>query len=360
MYQFLKESQGRVKRGTSESTRRSHRAPSAPGPLVSLLLLIAPLLLIGCATEAVPRPPSNAQELHNSYQDDRLSSASAKAISQFDDITQTRYTIGPGDKVNVTVWARPELSGSHVVGPDGDIQIPFVGSVRVAELTPDQAGVKLSGVLSEYYVGAYATITMLSYSGNSVTVLGHVAHPGLLVFNDNPTLLEVLARAGTPTTESKATEVQRCAVFRGNDRALWLDLRPLYRGDDSALNLRMRRDDMVYVPQRSEQLIYVMGQVTKPGAYELTPNMSFLDALAQAGGPSDNAKPSQIVFARPRENIQQIIDFKNFIGGNGEANYTLKEGDIIYVPKSGIAKVGYVLQQLSPLTSSLLFGAAIF
>jgi polysaccharide export outer membrane protein len=122
----------------------------------------------------------------------------------------------------------------------------------------------------------------------------------------------------------------------------------------------MRRGDMVYVPQQSERLIYVMGQVNKPGAYELTPNMSFLEALADAGGPSDNAAPTQIVLARPREHLQQVIDVKTMVGGDGKANYSLEKGDIVYVPKSGIAKVGFVLQQLSPLTQSLLFAAAIF
>ncbi len=201
---------------------------------------------------------------------------------------------------------------------------------------------------------------MVGYNSNSVTVLGHVAHPGLLTFNDNPTLLEVLARAGTGQTESKTTDITRCAVFRGKDRALWIDLRPLYRGADLTLNLKMQRGDYVYVPDPSDQLIYVMGQVNKPGAYPLTPNMSFLDALAQAGGPSDAGKPSEIVLARPRKNLQQVVNLNTFLVGNGDANYSLEEGDIVYVPKSGIAKVGYVLQQLNPLTSTVLFAAAIF
>jgi polysaccharide export outer membrane protein len=248
-----------------------------------------------------------------------------------------------------------------VVGPDGDIQIPVLGSVRIADMTPDEASTKLSSALSEYYLGAYATITMLSYSGNTVTVLGHVAKPGQFTFSDNPTVLEVLAKAGTQVAGSgKAPEIKRCAIFRGRNRALWIDLGPLYRGDDLALNVRLQRGDFVYVPEATDRLVYVMGQVNKPGAFELTPGMSFLDALAQAGGPSDAAQPGKIVLARPRDNLQQVIDLKTFLGGSGDANYSLQEGDIIYVPKSGIAKVGYVLQQLNPITSSLLIGAAIF
>ena len=331
------------------------------GFLIPSFLAFIALLLAGCAAQNVPPPPSRSAELHNSYHDDQLSAATDQAIRDFDETPRTRYTIGPGDRVNITVWARPELSGTHVVGPDGDIQVPFLGSVRIADLTPDQASAKLSSALSEYYLGAYATVTMLSYSGNTITVLGHVAHPGQLTFNDNPTLLEVLARAGTPQQKDGkgSTDITRCAVFRGKNKALWINLSPLYRGHDPELNLRMQRGDYVYVPDPSDQLVYVMGQVNKPGAYPLTPNMSFLDALAEAGGPSDAGQPKQIVLARPRDHLQQIINLKTFVGGNGDANYSLQEGDIIYVPKNGIAKVGYVLQQFSPMTS-ILFAAAIF
>lgn len=333
---------------------------TSPQLSLSMLLLIAAFLITGCATQAVPPSPASNSVLGDSYHAVDLSPATIEALHQFDGDPRTRYLIGPGDRVNVMVWARPELSGAHVVGPDGDIQVPFLGSVRIAEMTPDQASARLSSALSEYYVSAYATITMLSYSGNTVTVLGHVAHPGLLTFNNNPTLLEVLARAGTVQTDSKITDITRCAVFRGKDRALWLDLRPLYRGDNLALNLRIIRGDYVYVPDPSDQLVYVLGQVNKPGAYALTPNMSFLAALAEAGGPSDAAKPSQIVLARPRDNRQQVIDLAAFLAGNGAANYSLEEGDIIYVPKSGLATMGYVLQQLNPITSTLLVGAALF
>jgi len=358
----LKESQGGVKFCPPLGAGTNRFSMKARGLAVSMLLSTAALLLIaGCATKAVPPTVLDTMEAHNAYHDSHLTVASDEAIQEFSEGLQGRYTLAPGDKVDVTVWARPELSGQHVVGPDGDIQVPFLGSFHIAGLTADEASTKLSSALSEYYLSAYATITISSYAGNTVTVLGHVAKPGQLAFTDNPTLLEVLAKADTrQATDGNATQIWRCAIFRGSDRALWLDLGPLYRGDDLDLNVKLRRGDLVYVPDPSDQLVYVMGQVNKPGAYQFTPNMSFLDALAQAGGPNDAAQPSKIVLARPRQNQQQVIDLKAFLGGNGDRNYALQEGDIIYVPKSGIAKVGYVLQQLNPVTSTLLFGAALF
>lgn len=327
-------------------------------------------MLIGCASQAPPTAApvvatvSTAVEPSNRPAADVSANARDMAdveamLNRFDEGGPTSYTLGPGDTISVTVWARPELSGTHIVGPDGNIQIPFLGSIYVASLTPDQASTRLSSALSEYYVRAYATVTIVSYAGNNVTVLGHVEHPGLLTFDDHPTLLEVLAKAGSPPSNPR-TDITRCAIFRGKNRALWINLGPLYRGVDTALNVRMQRGDLVYVPDPADQLVYVMGQVNKPGAYPLTPEMSFLDALAEAGGPSDTAKPSAIIFARPSRNLQRTVDLHTLTNGHGQANYALQQGDVIYVPKSGIAKVGWVMQQLNPVTSTLLFGAAFF
>jgi polysaccharide export outer membrane protein len=355
---MLKEFRQNIKRSAvkiGESCHHFHESST----FIFLLYLVA-AVSSGCATQVNPPMPMANIGSHPLDDDSQSSAATTAALARFDENPEGRYTINAGDKVDITVWARPELSGTHVVGPDGDVQVPFLGSLHIADETPDQASVKLSSALSEYYLGAYATLTMLSYSGNSVTVLGQVGNPGLLTFDNNPTLLEVLAKAGGGPTNDKSTDIMRCAIFRGRDRAIWLDLRPLYRGEQLALNLKIRRGDIIYVPQPSDRLVYVMGQVGKPGAYQLTPNMSFLDALAKAGGPTDAATPSKIIFARPHENVQQVIDLKTFLAGNGETNYALKEGDIIFVPKSGIAKVGYVLQQLNPITSTAVLGAAIF
>jgi len=271
----------------------------------------------------------------------------------------SKYILGPGDVVMITVWGHPELSGKRVVGPDGEIQLPFVGSFRVADLNADDASSKLTSALKEDYLDTAASVTVESYNSNQVVVLGHVAHPGVLIFSGNPTLLEALAMAGaSPSKDDQGGMPVRCAIVRGRDRIMWIDLRPLLRGTDVSLNVPLDRNDLVYVPDPDDELIYVMGQVKNPGPYPLTANMSFLEALTRAGGPNDSAQQGKIVLARPSKNTEQVVDLENFVQQGG-TNYKLEPGDIVYVPKSGTAKVGYVLQQLSPLTTMALFGAAL-
>lgn len=268
-----------------------------------------------------------------------------------------RYILGPGDVVTVTVWAHPELSGKRVVGPDGEIQLPFVGSFRVAGLSADDASSKLTSALREDYLNTAASVTIDSYNSNQIIVLGHVAHQGVLTFAGDPTLLEALARAGAATGKDETSAMPvRCAIIRGRNRIMWIDLRPLLKGKDISLNVPLQRNDLVYVPDPDEELVYVMGQVKNPGPYPLTANMSFLEALSRAGGPNDNAQQGKIILAR--KNSEQVIDLEDFVQKGG-ANSQLEAGDIVYVPKNGIAKVGYVLQQLNPLTTLAFFGAML-
>jgi polysaccharide biosynthesis/export protein len=289
-----------------------------------------------------------------------LSSSALEALAKFNQAPDSMYLLGPGDSINVTVWGHPEISGTRVVGPDGSIQVALLGSVVVAGLTADQAGKMLTRQLSDDYIAPVTSIQINTYTNNKVTVLGDVGNPGVIHFDGQPTLLEALAKAGTLKGEAGQVPATRCAIFRGSDRVVWLNLRPLYRGSDLAMNLALRANDVIYVPYAVDNVVYVMGQVSKPGAYPVTPNMSLIQALAQAGGPTDNATPGQVALARPSEGMQKVIDLNGIVNGDGESNYSLEAGDIVFVPKRGLAKVGYVLQQLNPLTQTLFFGAAIF
>lgn len=270
-----------------------------------------------------------------------------------------KYVMGPGDVITVTVWGHQELSGRRVIGPDGNIQLPFVGSFPVAGLNAEEASSKLTSALREDYLNTVASITVDKYSSNQVIVLGHVAHPGVLTFAGDPTLLEALAKAGASGGKDEFGGMPtRCAIVRGKDRMMWVDLRSLAKGSDLSLNIPLQRNDLVFVPDSDDELVYVMGQVKSPGPYPLTANMSFLEALSRAGGPNDSAQPGKIVLARPSKNTEQVIDLEKFVQTAGN-NSKLEAGDIVYVPKSGLAQLGYVLQQINPITTAILFGAAL-
>jgi polysaccharide biosynthesis/export protein len=274
-----------------------------------------------------------------------------------DQASNSQYKIGPGDSITLTVFGHPEISGRRTVGPDGNIQVVLLGSVVVAGLTADQAGATLTRLLSDDYVAPVTSVQINSYMSNQVVVLGDVGSPGIVRFLGQPTLLEALAKAGTAKGLDGQLPASKCAIFRGRDRVFWIDLRGLYRGDALVANFPLQPNDVVYVPYNVDNVVYVMGQVAKPGAYAVSPNMSVVQALAQAGGPTENASTAKVSLARPSQNLQKDIDLDDLVKGDGATNYSVEAGDIVYVPKRGLAKVGYVLQQVSPITQMLMFAA---
>lgn len=312
---------------------------------------------MGLACSSGPEP-STVDPVFRRPKDD-VQFDSAASLQDFDAGPDREYRIGPGDSIWIDVLGRDKLSGKQTVGPDGRITLPIVGTVRIEEQTRQKAAETVANSLARYYTEPVVTIRVDAYVSNRVIVLGRVTNPGLVHFETSPTLLEALSRAGALPILDKQATLTRCAVIRGRDRIAWIDLQRLLGEGDLSLNLRLIPNDLIYIPDSDDTLVYVMGYVEKPGAYRLTPDMTFLDALAQAGGPNEDAKTSSMVLARPRKGARILIDLENFTEGDARQDYKLEEGDIIYVPSSVIADVGYTFNKLSPLTGFIIFTQAM-
>lgn len=285
--------------------------------------------------------------------------SSEDAIKAFEAPVVDSYTLDDGDEIFIDVWGRPELSGKHLIGPDGVITLPLAGSISISGKTRDQARDAVVHALSKYYSDLAVTVRVDHYSSFKIMILGRVGTPGALNFDSQPTLLDVITKAaGLPVGGfgSDKSNLVRCAIFRGRDKVIWMDLKPLLRDGRLDLNIRLARNDVIYLPDANDQLVYVLGAVKTPGAIRLTPSMAVLDALALSGGATEDASQSHIELVRPAYNKQQEIPLKSLLAPDSRINYSLEEGDIIYVPERGLAKFGYVLQKISPLTGFAILG----
>jgi polysaccharide export outer membrane protein len=291
---------------------------------------------------------------------DRISPA--EVLAAFEAPVEEDYILGEGDEVSVDVAGRAELSASHLIGPDGNITLPYVGEMHFAGLTRTAAAKEAFEAWSPFYESLNVTVKVTKYESNMIFVLGRVATPGVLHFDVQPTLLEAVTRAGGLPVGGVGADkaaLARCMIFRGKNKLVWIDLRSLLNGQNLALNIRLQRNDTLYIPDSDDQLVYVMGEVKKPGAIGMTPNMTFLTALAQAGGPTDDAKKGRIRLIRPSSGMERDIDLEDFYRGGSNPNVTLQDGDILYVARSKLGSMGYVLQKITPLTTYLLFATSL-
>lgn len=81
--------------------------------------------------------------------------------------------------------------------------------------------------------------------------------------------------------------------------------------------------------------VYIIGQVNKPGAYVMNPQINILQALSVAGGTTPFAAVNDIIVIRSSKSGQRVLQFRyNDVskGRNLEQNVTLESGDVVVVP----------------------------
>jgi polysaccharide biosynthesis/export protein len=326
--------------------------------LLSLSLLFAGLFLGINANIVLAQTSSTGDATPSSPQ---LKLSPMKTLQNFEPAENEEYALGPGDEISLDFPGRPELDGKKVVGPDGRITLSLVGPLNVGDKNRNEVAKLVVDALSPYYKDLTVTVNIEKYGSNRIVLIGSVQHPGVLYFDNTPTLLDVIARggllanaSGNGTSNGSAAVrdgiPERCAIYRGNDQVVWVDLRQLLQSGNSMADLRLRRNDIVFVPAQQEVFVSVMGSVMHAGAIALTPESTLASVLAEAGGLAEGAAQN-IQVIQPSTGKTLTIPFKSLLTLKGTDEVKLHAGDVVYVPQSGFFKSTYVLQRLSPVAT---------
>ena len=330
-------------------------------PYLAMLLLVAGACLPACGQSDAPELKLNP----------------LVALRELEPATDAPYTLGRGDEISIDFAGRPELDSKRIVGPDGRITLPLAGAIELAGKTREQAAGVVVAALNPYYTNLAATVGVDKYTSNHVLLLGAVERPGIVYFDQPPTLLEVITRGGGLASgmsggnnsngggfgggvQARAAPAipDRCAIYRGSDKVVWVDLKQLIDQGDALADLRLRRDDVVYVPSPSERYVSVIGQVQHPGALQLDSNTTLVKLIAEAGGLTPQAgRAPDIRLYSSVSGTTRVIPYKQMLGP-AKLDLTLKTGDVILVPESGFNSFTYAIERLSPLVS--VFTTAAF
>jgi len=274
------------------------------------------------------------------------------------------YLIGPGDVLKIGVWKRPDLAGEHVVGPHGLITLPMVGVFKIGGMSRNEAAKAVKKLYLKYYDDPLVTVGIEEYKNNKVFVLGRVDNPGIIHFDGAVTLIEALSMAGGLPTEDKSVFLSKCYIVRGRDQIIWVDLLQLLQKADMRLNVRLANNDIVYIPDSMDAAVFVMGEIEKPGSVTIqTTELTILDALNLAGGPTENANIEEIRLIRKvqgKEGVKTINLDTILAKGDFAQNYVLRDNDIIYLPRKGIATFNYYLRQIDPLLRTFISGTIVY
>ena len=286
--------------------------------------------------------------------------ASPDRIKALDTQEAFQYRLGPGDMISIQVWRRPELSQEGIlVSPDGFLTVPRIGNVQVLGMTVAQVKALVTAKLEFFYIEPEVTIRVQEFHNNKAFVLGRVSKPGVVNFPGKGTLLEALALAGGIPDQNKDTSLTKCAIIRGNDLIIWIDLQDLLRNGNMALNAPVRNNDVIYIPESSDELVYVLGEVQTPGAIQIRGGMTVLKAVMLAGGVNKNGDPEKVFVIRQQTLKGDVIrvSLKELLeNGDFTKNFSLMPNDIIYVSPGGMTKFNYAIEKIMPSLQMLNLG----
>ena len=120
------------------------------------------------------------------------------------------YLLSPGDKVKVTVFNEPDLTGEFQVNPSGDVAFPLVGNVKAAGLSATEFQNQLLRRLRNGYVrNARVSVEVAAY--RPFNVFGEVRNAGQYPFRPGLTVQDAIAMAGgfTYRANSRTAYVRR-------------------------------------------------------------------------------------------------------------------------------------------------------
>ena len=141
------------------------------------------------------------------------------------------YTLGNGDKLRITVFGQPDLSGEFEVDGSGAISMPLIGQVQALGRTTPELEQHIVGLLEgDYILNPRVSAEVINY--RPFYILGEVSRPGEYPYTSGLTVLNAVAAAGGFTyrankkvvyiksvdgTEEQAFELTTSTVVRPGD-----------------------------------------------------------------------------------------------------------------------------------------------
>ncbi|MBM3320132.1 MAG: polysaccharide biosynthesis/export family protein [Candidatus Eisenbacteria bacterium] len=259
--------------------------------------------------------------------------------------TERVYTIGVGDLLRVSVWQEPTLNREVEVGIDGLVVLPLVGSIRAAGHTPSALAAILTDRYSLYKRDiSQVEVVVIEFNSREIFVIGEIGQPGRYTFQEIPDLWTVIMEAGGPTTSAFLSEVR---ILRGEGesmRTITIDLNAYLLGGDREALPRLQPGDTVYIPRTSvlgadflaDRVVYVFGEVVRPGTYLVGANENLVGALLLAGGitPTGDRGRVRIVRDESGQRVVTEVNIEDYTKrGDLRGNPILRAGDTIEVAR---------------------------
>lgn len=290
------------------------------------------------------------------------------------DFRPSKYKIGAGDVLFITVWDHPELTApsgpqqqifanGRLVRPDGTLYYPYIGNVAVAGLDLDQVRQQLSKHLAEYVQEPQIDVNVITFASQRVWLNGAFRDTGTQPITVTPlTLAEALGKAQVDSTQANLSDL----TLQRDGVDYHLDLDAMRHGLHGPADIYLKDGDHLYLGYNDRQQVYLMGEVTQPRALTFkTSDMSLTQALGNVGGLNQNTSKGRAVYViRGVADLEQTpatvyqLDVHSPSALVLADNFKLHAGDVVYVGAAGVTRWNRLLSQLLPMSAILNQSAA--
>ena len=322
------------------------------------------------------------------------------------------YILGPNDSIFINFLTTPIFNGIYTINPEGDIFLPELNRLRVKNLTIYELEKKLNQSYKQFIFNPDIRVAIKTYRPVNIYIRGEVKRPGLYTFNigslgiqnlniskdtlfsenynysnneiDNtniktPKLFDALKVAkglNGNADLSNIIVIRNNSISNGGGKIYTeINLLPLFSEGDQTNNIRLLDGDSILINRGDniyKQLIdlnktnvspekiviYVSGNIKRPGELQIKYGSSLIQAIAAAGGEKNlTGNISFLRFKADGSIIKRKFNLDKNAPVNSYKNPTLIEGDVIDIKQSLLGKT---TSALSEIGNPILSGYSIY
>lgn len=253
---------------------------------------------------------------------------SAQAMTPTAEAAQAEYRLGGGDVIRISVYQSQDLSLETRLSETGVISFPLVGALMLGGKTVGEAEQVIAAALKkgEFVKNPQVNVVLMQARGSQVSVLGQVNRPGRFALENGGTKLsDVLAQAGGVVLNQASDEVVVVGTREGQAFRKVIDLPEVLDGRRRYDDIVLQGGDVIYVERAA--VVYIYGEVQRPGQLRLDRGMTLLQGLAAGGGLTQRGTDRGIRIHR-RNEAGQVEEIQPSM------TEALRAGDVIFVRES--------------------------
>ena len=264
------------------------------------------------------------------------------------------YVLGSSDVISINLTDTDDIDGAYTIDPNGDIDLPFIGKIKIEGMDINKAQNNLISILGKYYKNPELQIEIDEYNSSKIYILGAVRNQLTINLDQKPIrLIDAAVQADfSPNSQDKLLGSK--GLLRRDNQVYKINLNKVFQSVNPKENFYLKKDDVLFIDRNSDS-IQVFGEISKPGIYFPNDDFSLTELLSVSGlnKLTANAKKIYVI----RENYSQFLkinvfelDVTNPVNLILGKRFKLQSKDIVFIPATRLVKWNRVISLLTPQT----------